>query len=253
MDFVTVAGILIGVIAIIGGQAIEGGSILSLLQGPAAVIVFGGTLGATAASYSLKDLMRAAKALIMLVKPPAMDLDATVESIVGMVNAARKEGILALEKKVAEVDHPFMKKYLQNVVDGVDAEMLMEHMETEIDVIEEEMAVSPKVFETAGGYAPTIGIIGAVLGLIQTMQNLNDPSKLGTGIAVAFVATVYGVGSANLIFLPIASKLKRCIEGEILSYTLIKEGLLSLQAGHNPKMVSEKLHIFLSEKRNEAA
>ncbi len=251
MDLTTIIGIILGFGAILGGQALEGGHISSLIQGPAFIIVIGGTIGAVTVGFTGADLKLAIRDLIISFKPPKVDNSQIIKEIVEMAKVARKDGLLALEKNLETVSNPFMKRYLQQIIDGLEPEMVREHMETEIYLEEEEAGIGAKVFEAGGGYAPTVGIIGAVLGLIHVMQNLDDPSKLGGGIAVAFVATVYGVSFANLLCLPIANKLKRRVSEKMIAYTVITEGLLALQAGHNPKVIEEKLQIFLSEKQKE--
>lgn len=252
MDITAVIGMLVGVAAILGGQALEGGHVGSLIQGPAALIVLGGTFGATMLSFSLRDLRHAASDLITVFRPRATNAEQIIATIVEMAKIARKEGLLALEKNLRQVDNEFLKRYLQLIIDGLEANMVREQMEIEIELQEEERMIGAKVFESAGGYAPTIGIIGAVLGLIHVMQSLDDPTKIGGGIAVAFVATVYGVGIANLILLPMSNKLKRRNQEQMISYALIMEGLLALQAGHNPKVIDEKLRVYLlGEKQGE--
>ena len=252
MDLTTIIGIIVGFGAILGGQALEGGSISSLIQGPAFIIVIGGTIGAVTVGFTGADLKLAMRDLVISFKPPKVDNLQIIKEIVEMAKVARKDGLLALEKSLETVTNPFMKRYLQQIIDGLEPEMVREHMETEIYLEEEEAGIGSKVFESAGGFAPTVGIIGAVLGLIHVMQNLDDPSKLGGGIAVAFVATVYGVSFANLLCLPISVKLKRRVSEKMIAYTVVMEGLLALQAGHNPKVIEEKLQIFLSEKQKEA-
>jgi chemotaxis protein MotA len=170
-------------------------------------------------------------------------------------NKARKEGILSLEKEIKNIEDPFLKKALTMAVDGVEPHILREAMETELEYMDEHGKVNSKVFKSAGGYAPTIGILGAVLGLIHVMENLSDPSKLGAGIAVAFVATVYGVGSANLLFLPIATKMEMRHRHQMILKEMILEGVVAVSTGENPRLIEEKLKAFLSEtqKNNEGS
>jgi chemotaxis protein MotA len=164
--------------------------------------------------------------------------------IVELATVARRDGVLALEGKLAEVKDPFLKRSLGFLVDGVEASVARNALETEIEVEAEEQTAAAKLWEQFGGFAPTVGVLGAVLGLIHVMENLNDPGKLGPGIAVAFVATVYGVGSANLIALPLANKLKRKVALEKERKVLIAEGVLSIQEGLNPRILEEKLKAF---------
>jgi len=175
------------------------------------------------------------------------DLGALARQIVELAGVARRDGVLALESKLQEIEDPFLKKALGYVVDGVDGSVTRTSLEAAIDAEHQEMTVGAKVWETAGGFAPTIGIIGAVLGLIHVMENLSDPSKLGGGIAVAFVATVYGVASANLLFLPLAGKLKRKVNVQRERKNLILEGVLSIQEGLNPRVLEEKLRAYTGE------
>ena len=241
MDITTIGGILLAIFAILGGQALEGGHASSILQATAALIVLGGTLGATLVSYPLKEFLRGVKAAKAALTDKKVDLGALTAQIVELAGLARRDGVLALEGKIAELDDPFLKRALGFVVDGLDPSVTRDTLEAEIDHEFEEGVVGAKVFETAGGYAPTIGIIGAVLGLIHVMENLNDPSKLGGGIATAFVATVYGVGVANLVLLPVANKLKRKLTVEKERKTVISEGVLAIQEGLNPRVLEEKL------------
>jgi chemotaxis protein MotA len=247
MDITTIAGIVGAVGLILVGQMLEGGHVGSILQATAALIVFGGTLGATAVAYPRKDFIRGFTLLKLAFTEKAVDLAALSKLIVEYAGVARRDGVLALEGRLGEVKDPFLRRGLQFVVDGVDAGVTRGTLEAAIDADFEENVVGAKVWESAGGFAPTIGILGAVLGLIHVMENLADPSKLGSGIAVAFVATVYGVGSANLLFLPLANKLKRKLSLERERKTLIAEGVLSIQEGLNPRVLEEKLRALTGE------
>src|ERR1700722_18047676 len=231
MDITTLGGIGLAIAAILGGQAIEGGHVSSILQATAAIIVFGGTIGATMVAFPLKDFIRGLKIATGALKEIPDQTDALIAQLVELANVARRDGVLALEGKLAEITDPFLQSALGFLVDGVDARVVRESLGAKIDAFQEEEQVGAKVFESAGGFAPTIGILGAVLGLIHVMENLADPTKLGSGIATAFVATVYGVGSANILFLPLANKLKRKLTKEKERQTLIAEGVLSIQEG----------------------
>jgi chemotaxis protein MotA len=237
IDFTSVAGIPLGLGLILLGQFIEGGSAGSLIQLTAALIVFGGTLGAVLLSFSLTDVKRAIQSLRTVFlwdgEPPAV----TIDTILGYAKKARKEGIMSLEDDLLRVQDPFLQKGLRLAVDGTDPHAVREMLDIENQSREEHDEIPAKVYESGGGYAPTIGILGAVLGLIHVMQNLNDPSKLGAGIAVAFVATVYGVGSANLVFLPIATKLKMKARHEARRRELVVEGIMAIQEGLNPRTI----------------
>ena len=247
MDITTVAGIVVAFALILLGQALEGGHVGSILQATAALIVFGGTVGATMVAFPPKDFARGMRMLKLAFGNPRSDLAALTRRIVEFASVARRDGVLALEGRLPEIEDAFLRKALQFAVDGVDAEVTRSSLEASIDAEFQEQSVGAKVWESMGGYAPTIGILGAVLGLIHVMENLNDPSKLGGGIATAFVATVYGVGSANILFLPFANKLKRKLALEKERKTIIAEGVLSIQEGLNPRVLEEKLRAYTGE------
>lgn len=247
MDILTIVGVILGVGAVIGGHFLEGGTAHSITQLTAAIIVFGGTIGAVMVNYPLPTFLAALKNAKMVIFNHKSDPTATIKQISNLAAIARKEGLLALEGKIKAVADPFLRKGLQLVVDGSEPKITREILEIDIGYEEEYHLSSAKVFESAGGYAPTIGILGAVLGLIHVMENLSDPSKLGAGIAVAFVATVYGVGSANLLWLPLAGKMKFKIREEAIMKELIIEGMVALSEGENPRRVEEKLTGFLRE------
>lgn len=241
MDLATIGGIVFALGMILGGQAVEGGHVGSIIQGTAAMIIFGGTIGAVLVSFPMNEFMRGMKMAGYAITQKKSDLQQILDQVVDLAGVARRDGVLALEQRMPELKDPFLRRAVGFIVDGVDATVARDALETEIMHEFEEGAVGAKVFEAMGGYAPTIGILGAVLGLIHVMENLNDPSKLGGGIATAFVATVYGVGSANLLFLPIANKIKRKLTVEKERRTLIAEAALSIQAGLNPRVLREKL------------
>ncbi|MFQ5427421.1 MAG: flagellar motor protein [Thermodesulfobacteriota bacterium] len=245
MDILTIAGILLGLSALIGGQILDGGSLESVLQPTAALIVFGGTIGAVFISSPLGTFVQAIKDLRKAFFTGAMRPASVITYIDGLAVYSKTNGLLALEQELDEVEYPFLKKGLQLVIDGMEPERIREILEIELEYSEEYSEASATVFESAGGYAPTIGILGAVLGLIHVMENLAEPDMLGAGIAVAFVATVYGVGSANLFWLPIAEKLKKRVREESIVKELIIEGLIGLSTGENPRSLKEKLQGFL--------
>jgi chemotaxis protein MotA len=244
MDLTTIGGVILAFGAVLLGQALEGGHAGSLVQATAAIIVLGGTLGATAVAYPMRDFLRGLKMVSRALKEKKSDVPALVQQIVELAGIARRDGVLALEQRLGDLQDPFLKRAVQFLVDGVDAAVARDALETEIAAEYEEGAVGAKVFETAGGFSPTVGILGAVLGLIHVMENLSDPSKLGEGIATAFVATVYGVALANLILLPIGGKLKRKLVIDRDRMTLIAEGVLSIQSGLNPRVLEEKLRAY---------
>ena len=241
MDITTIGGITLAIVAILGGQAIEGGSVGSILQLTAGIIVIGGTVGATMVAFPLKDFIHGVKMVKEGLKQRPDETNSLIAQLVELANVARRDGVLALEGKLKEVQDPFLKSALSFLVDGVDARVVRDALFAKIDSYFEEEQVGAKVFESAGGFAPTVGILGAVLGLIHVMENLSDPTKLGSGIATAFVATVYGVGLANLVCLPLATKLKRKLNKERERQTLIAEGILSIQEGLNPRVLEDKL------------
>ncbi len=247
MDITTIGGIIFAVAAILVGQALEGGHASSLGQVTAAMIVLGGTFGATAVAFPRHDFIRGMKMAGLALRERKNDLGQLMGQIVELAGVARRDGVLALEQRLGGIKDPFLKRAVGFIVDGVDAAVAREALETEIGGIYEDGVVAAKVFESAGGYAPTVGILGAVLGLIHVMENLSDPSKLGGGIATAFVATVYGVGIANLLLLPLANKIKRKLVLERERRTLIAEGILGIQAGLNPRVLEEKLRAYAGE------
>ena len=247
MDILTIIGILIGFGAIIGGQLMEGGSVYAMLQGTAAIIVFGGTLGAVLVQYPASTVLLAIKNSRKVFLDPRVDPKRVISDIMNMSAVARKNGLIAVESMIDGVKNNFFKKGLRLVVEGTEPKLTREILEIEMTYIEEYNDASARVFESAGAYAPTIGIIGAVLGLIHVMENLAEPDKLGAGIAVAFVATVYGVASANLFWLPVAGKMKHKLREEGIMNEMVLEGMVALSEGENPIMVKDKLMGFLKE------
>lgn len=246
IDFLTILGLITGVSAILVGQQLEGGQISSLINGPAALIVLGGTIGAVMLQSPMQVFVRAIKMLWWTISTPQYDTKAVIVKIIKWSNIARREGLLGLENLEDAERDPFSKKGLQLLIDGSEAETIRTIMEVDIHTRESFDFQAARVFESMGGYSPTIGIIGAVLGLIQVMGNLSDPSKLGGGIAVAFVATIYGVALANLILLPIASKLKSIVINDARFNEMIVEGLVSIAEGENPRNIETKLLGFIN-------
>jgi chemotaxis protein MotA len=247
MDKATLIGLVLGLGAVIGGQVLEGGRIGSILQLTAFVIVFGGTFGAVFLSYPFQDVLRGFKGIKNIIKEPPQNPHQIIDQIIEYANKARKEGILSLEKEIKNAKNPYLAKAITMAVDGIEPHVIREAMDAELEFANEYGKVNSKIFKAAGGYAPTIGILGAVMGLIHVMENLSDPSKLGAGIAVAFVATVYGVGSANLLFLPIATKMEVRNRHEMIINEMILEGVVALSTGENPRLIEEKLLSFLSD------
>jgi len=246
VDFLSIAGLLIAIGAILLGQFLEGGQLSSLLNGPAILIVGGGTLGAAMLQSPMPVFMRAMSMLGWLLKPPVPPTAETLEKILRWCHLARKEGLLGLERTVEAEDDPFTRKGLQLLVDGNEPDTIRETMELDIEARETRDLQAAKVFEGMGGYAPTIGIIGAVMGLIHVMGNLGDPGRLGGGIAVAFVATIYGVGLANLFLLPAGNKLRAIVRQQIQFNELVIEGLVAIAEGENPRIIEARLQGLVS-------
>jgi chemotaxis protein MotA len=244
MDLATIGGIVFAVAMILFGQALEGGHASSLMQATAAIIVFGGTIGAVMVSFPGKDLKNGLKLFKHAMKNKKDDTDVIIAQLIELAGVARRDGVLALEQRLQSIEDPFLKRSVGFLVDGVDSAVARDALETEIHHEFENDTLGAKIWEAAGSFAPTIGILGAVLGLIHVMENLSDPTKLGPGIAVAFVATIYGVGSSNIIFLPSAAKIKRKVALARDRKTLIAEGVLSIQAGLNPRVLEEKLKAY---------
>ncbi len=245
MDRISVAGLALGVAAIIVGQVLEGGHVGSLIQPTAALIVLGGTLGAVMLQSPLSVFMTGMKMGAWVFFPPAVDSQQLITDVARWGQVARKEGLLALEAQISLLSDPFAKRGLQLLVDGAEPERLREVLEVEIGAYENNMKLASKVWESAGGYSPTIGILGAVMGLIHVMENLSDPAKLGSGIAVAFVATIYGVGAANLVFLPVAKKLMANIGRLVTHREMLVDGLVGIANGDNPRIVESRLQGYL--------
>jgi len=249
LDIATVLGIAAAFGFILVGNAIEGGHLSSIVQPTAAMIVFGGTLGAVLVSFPMPAFLEGVKAIPKLFGTKGSDAQALQNEIIGYAQKARKQGIISLEAEVQSASNPFLKRAILMAVDGVDSKTMQETLELELTQAEEHGETPAKVFEAAGGYAPTIGILGAVLGLIHVMSNLSDVSKVGEGIAVAFVATIYGVGSANIIFLPAANKLKVKNHEDVVLCEMMLSGAIAIQEGQNPKLIEEKLSAFIHHKK----
>jgi chemotaxis protein MotA len=246
MDLGTIIGLLLAFGGILGGQAMEGGSIGSIMQGTAALIVLAGTFGACMIQFPIGVFVTAMKSVTKAFFQTGADNKAIIAEIIQYANKARRQGIISLESDVEAIKDPFLKKALNMAVDGIEPKALRETMEVEMTNMEEEGELPIKFWEAAGGYSPTIGIIGAVLGLIHVMENLSDPDKLGGGIAVAFVATVYGVTMANVVYLPIAGKLKLRHKAFMTGKEIILAGVISILEGENPRLIEDKLKSFIS-------
>ena len=244
MDVLSLIGIIMAFVAIIGGNYLEGGHLGALANGPAALIVLGGTVGAALLQSPMSAFKRAMQTVVWILFPPRIDMAGGIDRVVNWSLTARKEGLLGLEGVADTEPDNYSRKGLQLLVDGVEPETIRSVLEVDYMTQESRDIEAAKVFESMGGYAPIIGIIGAVMGLIHVMGNLADPGQLGSGIAVAFVATIYGVASANLVLLPIASKLKAIAMRQSLYREMLLEGILSIAEGENPRSIELKLQGF---------
>ena len=251
-DFATLAGILLALAGILGGLLLENGRIQDVAQATAAMIVLGGTFGAVLVTTPLPIVRRGMSGLRYVLFDRAVSTGETVEKLIQFATKARKSGIVSLEEEALTLPDPFLRKALGLAVDGTDLNVLRKIMEIDIQLSEQAAEEEAKVWESAGGYAPTIGIIGAVMGLIQVMKHLEDIKEVGHGIAVAFVATVYGVGSANILFLPAASKLRARMHRSTRIMEMMLEGVLGIVEGLNPTLIRLKLDSFDDEPKKPA-
>jgi chemotaxis protein MotA len=235
MELITIIGVAMGIGAVFGGALLEGLHMSAIMQGTAAIIVFGGTIGAALVSFPSQDVSKALKMIGVAFKTVNLDVRPVIDEIIKIAAVARKEGVLAVEGMRDSIQDPLFKKSIKFVIDGFEPQTVKDIMQAEIDIAFEEEEAAGKVWEGTGGYAPTVGIIGAVLGLIHVMAGLNEPgADLGSGIAVAFVATVYGVGSANLLFIPLGTKIKRKAHMRATVKEVVKVGVIGIQEGLNP-------------------
>lgn len=245
MDWSSLAGIALALSGILLGQAIEGGRIGSLIQPAAFMIVLLGTVGAVLLQTRKPIFMQGVRMLKWVFQPPIDDRERLSRRIANWSIIARKDGVLLLENHMRAEPDPFVKMALRLVIDGTPPEKIRDICNVDINRYESAQRNAVKIWEAAGGYSPTIGILGAVLGLIHVMENLSDPTKLGSGIAVAFVATIYGVGFANLVFLPVANKLKSLVQIETSRREMVVEGMVGIANGENHKIVEERLNAYL--------
>jgi chemotaxis protein MotA len=251
-DLASLAGVALALGGIVTGLLLDGGKLKDVQQFSAALIVLGGTLGAVMITTPMSVLLGAFGRLGSVFFETAHSPSAVIEEIIGYATQARKQGIVSLEQQAAAIQDPFLRKALNLAIDGIDLHQLRSIMELEITLLEQRGEAEAKVFEAAGGYAPTIGIIGAVLGLMQVMKNLANIDEVGHGIATAFVATVYGVASANIFFLPAATKLKTRVKDAVHVRELTLEGVLSVVEGMNPKLIRTKLEAYAPAKPETA-
>lgn len=254
MDITTIVGLILGVGGLFIGNLLEGGHTDSLLQFTAGFIVLSGTIGATLVSNSKESISLGFHLLTdVFVNQDEKEeaLQESIQDIVDCTKLVKRESLMAIESKIPKLKDPFLRRLLRNVVDGIDPLITRETFEAEIDSEEETLMSGAKIWSDAGGFAPTIGILGAVIGLIHVMGNLSDTSKLGAGIAVAFVATVYGVGIANLIFLPFSNKIKNLVEKNTYRKKVLLEGALLVNSGLSSSIVAERLQAFLHGKKTK--
>ena len=242
MDIFLIIGLVLGAICIMMALILKGASVAMLLNGEVAVIIFGGMIAAVLSSYTMADIKRLPKVMKVLMSNEEPDLNGTIEKMVELSNIARREGLLALEAPVNELDDPFMKQGLELVVDGAEAEQIRDLMESEVDAMETRHHRMSGLFKTAGATSPTLGVMGAAIGLIGALGNLSDINKLGPMIASAFVATIFGIFMGYLVMIPFATRLEAKNEEEVLLKTLIIEGVMDIQAGHSAKVIEQKLY-----------
>jgi chemotaxis protein MotA len=247
MDILTLVGFLFAILAIVVGSILKGAGLSALVSGAAFMIVVVGTFAAIFVHTPLPVLRHGMRMFTWIIRPPRIDGRGLVAKIVDWSNIARKQGLLGLESTIGEEADPFVRKALQLVVDGTEPDQIRSIMEVELSSREHADHAGAKVFEGMGIYSPTLGIIGAVLGLMAVMQNLADPSKLGAGIAAAFTATVYGIGLANLLFLPAAAKLKAIVARQTQTREMVIEGMISIALGENPRSIESKLQGYLHD------
>jgi chemotaxis protein MotA len=251
MDITTLLGLLLGFGALIASVFIEGGELTALINISGAIIVFGGTLGATLASFPQRTVMSLPRLLALAFQGQNLEPEEMIDFFVELATQARREGLLSLEERAQSIEDAFLKKGVMLVVDGVDPKMVQEILHAENRAMTHRHRDGYSMLEAMGGYAPTMGIIGTVMGLVHVLSSLEDPSGLGAAIAVAFIATLYGVMSANLIWLPIASKLRKRSEAEAFVREIMTEGILAIQAGHSSHIVGEHLRAFVAPKLRE--
>ncbi len=253
MDIATIIGLLLAWGALIGSLLMEGGQLRALVNIPAALLVFGGTLGAATISFRMNQIMEIPGVLSQAFTDQTQDVGSVIRMLVRLAERARREGLLVLEEECRRIPDPFLQKGVRLAIDGTDPDLIREILSTEIHFLQTRHRSGEAIFTTLGGFAPTLGIIGTVMGLIHMLANLSDPGKMGPLIAGAFIATLYGVSSANLVFLPIANKLKSRSADEVLLREVIVEGVLAIQSGDNPRIVDEKLKAYLSPRLRKAA
>src|ERR1700758_2669887 len=250
MDKASIGGVLLAIAGIVAGLLMEGGNLGQILQPTAALIVFGGTIGAVLLQFPLPTVIAAFRRMSHVFAAPRRQNDQLIRLLVAFANKARRNGVVSLDSDLQTIQDPFLKQTVMLAVDGTEPSDLRKIMQVSLDSTTESEERLPAVFESAGGFSPTIGILGAVLGLIQVMQHLDNIQEVGRGIAVAFVATIYGVALANLVFLPVAGKLKIRHREEQMVKEMILEGVISILEGMNPRMMETKLKTFLLDAKD---
>src|SRR5919112_1726023 len=245
MEAISLIGIIVGCLTIALGATMEGSNVMAVLNPSAMLIVFGGTLGATMAGTSFEGVKNIPKLYKKIMSPDALDLTGRLGELVGYAEKARRDGLLALDEQLATVEDPYVKKGLQLVVDGTDPDLVADVLEAENEAMRKRHQAGVQPFDKAGGYAPTMGIIGTVFGLVHVLSNLDAPETLGPSISAAFIATLLGVASANVVFLPVGARLKALSAEELHFRQMTLEGILAIQAGDNPRVVAEKLLAYV--------
>jgi chemotaxis protein MotA len=253
MKATTAIGIVIAFVGLALGATMEGSQLPAFFNVPALVIIMSGTIGAVMASNSFEGMKAIPTLYKKAISGAVPDLNERAQLLVSLAERARREGLLALDDEVAKIDDEYVKKGLQLIVDGTDADVVADVLEIEAEAMSARHSVSAKVFKDAGGFSPTIGIIGTVMGLIHVLENLDNPETLGPAISGAFIATLYGVAMANIIFLPTANRLAGLSKAEMELRTLTLEGILGIQAGDNPRILAEKLQSFIPPAQRNAA
>lgn len=253
MDIFLIIGLVLGAICIVMALILKGASLAMLLNGEVIVIIFGGMIAAVLSSYTMADIKRLPKVMKVLMSNEEPDLNGAIKKMVELSNIARREGLLALEAPVNELDDPFMKQGLELVVDGAEAEQIRDLMESEVDAMETRHHRMSGLFKTAGATSPTLGVMGAAIGLIGALGNLSDINKLGPMIASAFVATIFGIFMGYLVMIPFATRLEAKNEEEVLLKTLIIEGVMDIQAGHSAKVIEQKLYAQIPPEKRKVS
>lgn len=245
MDPGLIIGLLLAIGAIVGSMVIDGSSISALISPSSMVMVLFATLGVTIASYRMADVTRAPKAILVGLRGKGPDPDEVVTTLMELADVARRKGLLAMEEMLEEVENDFLRDAIQSVIDGLDAEAVSDVLNTEIDSVHERHNVVLSFFRSLGGYAPTMGMVGTVIGLVNMLGNLSEPGQLGSGMALALLTTLYGVLLANIVFVPIASRLTRLHETEMAVMEMVRDGALAIQAGISPRLLVERLEGYL--------